>query len=111
MSKNKSELSQDEINESFDESLKKGEVTDLMGNELTEKDFISISKKVSVWDTVGLLKPFQGKILTIIDASYDGTKSKYVKDLIKGEFVRFADNIIEINRSLTNSSQSNPLNK
>lgn len=99
-----------EIEVSFEEALKNGEVTDVMGNQLLEEDLIAVSKETSPWDTLEVIKTFQGKILTIIDATYDDKERvKYVKDLIKGEFVRLGDKIIDINQDLTNCSQTNPL--
>ena len=99
-----------EITEGFEQSLKDGTVTDVMGNPLTEEDFIAVSKETSPWDTLEIIKTFQGKILTILDATFeDKERVKYVKDIVKGEFARLGDRIIDINQDLTNCSQSNPL--
>ena len=96
-----------EIEEAFEESLKKGEVTDVMGNKLGEKDFICGGGTTSILE---ILKTFQGKILTILDATFeDKERVKYVKDMVRGEFVILGDKIIDVNEKITGDSQSNPL--
>lgn len=93
-------MSEEEITEVFEEARAKGEVTDLLDNpvdDFTEVD-ATWSKKDHVMGTVlPQIKFLQGRVLTIVDATYDDKeRAKYVKDLIKDAFVSQADSILQV---------------
>lgn len=99
-------FTQDEIAESFDEAIDKGEVTDLMGNKLIEADLqnweTTENGQVDFEQALEILKGAQGKVLTIIDATIDDDrKRKYVKDLIKEAFNSQADWLFELTHVVT----------
>ena len=103
--------------------VKAKEITDSLGNPIdwkeegidpeeelevpTDED---ISCESELDFDIRTLKQLQGKILTIIDASFgEMPKVKFVKDLIKSDFVDFADQYIEREYKKTGGSESNPL--
>ena len=108
-----SKISQDELSKSFENALEKDEVTDIMGNPMREeletpvfeaKDWIKTDdgsepelNKLTFQQSLFVLKGTQGKVLTIIDATFiDEKRLKYVKDLVKDAFSKQADWLFEL---------------
>ncbi len=88
---------EEEINESANEAFEKGEMTavDILGNEepFTKKDTIVYEmltgeeKPVEIQRVLDVIKHLQGKVLTVLDATFtDEKRIKYVKDLVKEAF-------------------------
>lgn len=104
-------LTDEQINESFEEALKNGEVTDLMGEKLERKDFIYSDEFDTTEErqflaalVVEQIKNLQGKILTIVDATYDDKeRAKYVKDVMKDAFSTQANWSFESMLTITGS--------
>lgn len=95
------EFTEEEITESFELARAKGEVTDLMGNPMGAGETVAWEigeeKDLSFTQIMGVMNGLQGKVLTIIDATFiDKERSKYVKDLIKDSFVHQADWLFEL---------------
>lgn len=100
----KKKLKEEEfIAESFERAMEEGAVTDILGNKMTEEDFVSVNlkepKTIRLTEVLHAIKALQGVILTIVDASYIGDpRSKYMKDLMRKEFVSIAGHLAEIHR-------------
>lgn len=80
------------IADSFEKAMEKGEVTDILGNPLEVEELSGIDESLSreqneaKW-IIDCLKLLQGKVLTVIDASFDDERrAKYVKDLVREAF-------------------------
>jgi len=99
MSKNKldnpvQDMSEEEINASAEEAIKNGtmEMVDVLGN---TEPYVSIineiltgeEKPVDIQLVLNIVKHLQGKVLTVVDATFtDEKRLKYVKDLVKDAF-------------------------
>ena len=99
----KKETSEELISKSFERALEDGTVTDLMENKMDSDELIQESlsvegqKELSFDKALKVLKGTQGKVLTIVDATYtDDKRLKYVKDLIKDAFSSQADWLFEL---------------
>lgn len=91
-------LTEEEINEAAEEAIKNGTMVevDLLGNEepydAFDDELLDEMTKGAVRDlpvnrVIPVLKHLQGRILTIVDASYDDKeRAKFVKDLVKDAF-------------------------
>ena len=84
-----SKLSNEEVSDSFEEALENGEVTDAVGEKMSKDDFMTLDPK-KVTETIFQVlsnsrKRLEGRLLTIIDATSDKERAKYIKDLIKSE--------------------------
>ena len=95
------------INEASDEAYRKGvmEVVDVIGNTtpFTEKEdilyemFTGEEKPLAVKRVLGVIKHLQGKVLTVIDATFlDEARAKFVKDLVKDQFSQSSNWIFEM---------------
>lgn len=89
----RSKYSEEEIAESFEKALEEGTLQDVMGNTITSNDLIEVDMETSTEAEVRTkrviegLKHLQGKVLTVVDATYqDKEQAKYVKDIIKDAF-------------------------
>ncbi len=89
------EIPQELIEESFQEALEKGEVTDQMGNPVEIEEHEVLFQGFETTDErekiatrmMSHYSHLQGDVLTIIDATFtDENRIKYVKDLIKNAF-------------------------
>jgi hypothetical protein len=96
-----------EINKSADEAFEKGElkIVDILGNEepfTKEQDIMhemitGDEKPLSVQRVLGVVKHLQGKVLTVIDATFtDQSRLKYVKDIVKDQFSQSSSWIYEM---------------
>lgn len=94
------DIREEAIGEAFAVAQAKGQVTDVLGNQV--KEFSEVDPKWGTQDfvfgtVIPQIKFLQGRILTIIDATCeDKERAKYVKDLVKDAFVSQADNIIQV---------------
>jgi len=96
-----------------EKGVKLNEVTDLMGNPVeefkdlpdTEEFYVSEQEDcidiewngLSFEKARGVLSGAQGKILTIIDATYpEDSRKKYVKDLVRNAFSQQGDWLFEL---------------
>ena len=97
----------DELDRAGEEAYENGTLTaiDILGNEepMSKKDDIIIEmltgeeKPLSVDRVLSVVKYLQGKILTIIDATFtDEQRIKYVKDIIKDAFSSSSQWILEM---------------
>lgn len=103
----KDENGMTEIDRSAEEAYNNGdlEMVDILGNRTpaSKKDdimhemFTGTEKPLDVDKVLGVVKHLQGKILTIIDASFtDLNRVKFVKDLIKDSFSTSSNWIFEM---------------
>jgi len=98
-------LTEDEINEAAEEAYQNNELEDMMGNhiessELVEQD-VNEEKALTFNMALNVMKGTQGKVLTIIDATFtDKDRLKYVKDLIKDAFGTQANWLFELTHEL-----------
>lgn len=96
---------QEEINASAEEAIENGtmEAIDILGNtepfDVNEHDVIygmlnGDEKDLPIGLVLSMIKHLQGKVLTIVDASYDDKERvKFVKDLMKDAFRNSANTI------------------
>lgn len=108
------EYTEEEITEGFEKALEEGKLTDVMGNPMTEEDLCSVDpqeeKDLTLSSVLDLLRSLQGGVLTVIDATFtDEKRLKFVKDLLKREFISAGDKAIDVAAISSNKSQSNPL--
>jgi hypothetical protein len=100
-------IPEEKITEAFEEALAKDAITDVIGNKI-KKEEIEITQdylkayglpkdKLSVGRILPIIRNLQGKVLTIIDATYDDKeRGKYVKDLVKDAFSSTGDWVYEL---------------
>lgn len=97
MSKLPEGYTEEEINESANEAYENGTMTavDILGNEepMSRKEDIIYEmltgneKPVEIQRVLSVVKHLQGKVLTVLDATFtDEKRIKYVKDLVKEAF-------------------------
>lgn len=104
------ELTEEEISESYEDAMKNGEVTDLMGDK-DEKGFDSEydPDEEKVWsytDVQGFLRHLRGEILTIVDAGYgEMEKTKFAKDLIKKTFLNLAEKMFTLGNAFSQHNE------
>ena len=101
------ENGQTEIDRSAEEAFENGtlEAVDILGNkEVVSKEndilyemFTGTEKDLPPERVLSIVKHLQGKILTIVDASYDDKeRAKFVKDLVKDAFSSSSNWIYEM---------------
>ena len=95
---------EEEIAESFEQAMKDGTVTDILGNPVTEFDSFAVDEDpqlVPFSIVANCIRVLQGKVLTIIDASFtDEQRIKYVKDLVKDAFCQQTERIFDLTDAL-----------
>lgn len=82
---------EEEVSASMQEAYEKGELkeVDMLGNEevvepLCDEMFTGHEKPLDAYDVIGVVKHLQGKVLTVVDATFtDEKRIKFVKDLVK----------------------------
>lgn len=90
------------IEESFNEAVRNGTLTDILGNPVDPKEMQVVDPEWGKADFVTgtvfpQMKYLQGRVLTIVDATYeDKERAKYIKDIIKDAFVSQADSIMQM---------------
>lgn len=95
-------LTEEQINESFEEALEKGEVTDVLGNPIDleaidiNSEYNHEEKDLNLNLVLNNLKVLQGKVLTVIDATADKEKCKFVKDIIRDAFVQTGELFVDV---------------
>lgn len=99
---------EEEINEMAEEAIKEGTMmeVDLLGNtEPYKPEADDIMNEIVTGDendlpvsrVLAVVRHLQGRVLTIVDASYDNeTRAKFVKDLVKDAFSSSASWIYEM---------------
>lgn len=97
------EFTQEEIDESFEKARREGAITDIMGNPMGEDEIVEeaveTDEKLQLpfQRALDIIKGLQGKILTIVDATYDDKeRGKYVKDLMRDAFATQANWLMEL---------------
>jgi len=98
---------EEEIDELANEAYENGTMTavDILGNEepfsknedIIHGMFTGKEKPVEINRILSVIKHLQGKVLTVIDATFiDEKRSKYVKDLIKDAFSNSSNWLYEL---------------
>ena len=96
----------DDINNAAIDALLSGQATDVLGEKITGEDFFTVDPS---WEdrstfttefSIPQIKRLMGRVLTVVDASYDSDRAKFVKDLVKSEFASCISYIHEILASL-----------
>jgi len=102
----KDENGMTEIDRMAEEAYEKGELLgmDVLGNTETiepivDEMFTGEEKPLDAYRVISILKHLQGKVLTVVDATFsDEKRIKYVKDLMKDCFSQSGDWIYEMSK-------------
>ncbi len=100
----KDESDMTEIDRMADEAYEKGELeaVDVLGNTGTiepimDEMFTGEEKPLDAYRVLSILKHLQGKVLTVVDATFNDEKRiKYVKDLVKDCFSQSSNWLYEM---------------